>query len=277
MGPVPAFGLSTSVLPFRGLPEGLKVLADVGAASIEINGYSPRTFDFANKQLVAATRKTVMQLGLRVWSFHSPAYKPLDLASADHALRQQTCTVIRNAMLISREFEPHVFVCDAVPPAGEPDRPPARRALYADSLQRLLAEATQLEVRLVIENHTGREGLFVTPDDFFGLLTTYGLDGLGACWDTGHGWISGQPPEAAGRLGRYLITLHVHDNDGQCDQHRVPMSGTIQWGGFVQSLRSARYDGPLMMEVVPGDRHSAEASQELASRAVATYHRLVEG
>jgi sugar phosphate isomerase/epimerase len=66
------------------------------------------------------------------------------------------------------------------------ERSPARRARYADSLQELLAEAKRLGVRLVIENHTGNEGLFVTPEDFFGLVSNYEHDGLGACWDTGH-------------------------------------------------------------------------------------------
>ncbi len=151
---------------------------------------------------------------------------------------------------------------------------PFAEHLYADSLQRLLAEAKHLGVRLAIENQTNEEGLFTTPDDFLGLLATYELDGLGACWDTGHGWISGQPPEVAGCLGTHLVTLHIHDNDGREDQHRLPMRGSVPWSGFADSLVGGGYEGPLMMELVPPEPCSPDAIRDLVRKAVEMHRRL---
>lgn len=274
MGAPLALGLSTSILPRHALPDGLSYLANPSIPWIEINGYRPETFDFGNQHLVAATKSAVASFGLQVWSCHSPAYEPLDLSSTDRSLREHTCTVLRDAMRAATPLRPRVLVCDAVRPPQGSDTSSARRALFADSLHGLLDEAKRLGVCLAIENNTHKVGLFVTPDDFFGLVATYGLDDLRACWDTGHGWLSGQPPEVAGRLGPHLVTLHVHDNDGREDQHRLPMSGNVPWSGFRESLVSAGYHGPIMMELVPSDPCSPDAIRDLVRSAVEMHRHL---
>lgn len=272
--PALPLGLSTSILPPRALPEGLRYLGDASIPWIEIHGYNRDEFDFGNQHLVAATKEALARFGLQVWSCHSPAYEPLDLSSTDRAVREHTCTVIREAMRVSMQFTPRVFVCDAVAPPRERDTSSARRTLYAGSLQGLLTEARRLGIRLAIENHTDEWGLFVTPDDFLSLVATYGLEGLDACWDTGHGWIAGQPPAAAGRLGTHLVTLHVHDNDGREDLHRAPTRGSIPWNGFVETLRLVGYDGPFMMELVPPESCSPNAIRNAVREAIEV-HRLL--
>lgn len=271
----PELALSTSLLPASSLPDGLVFFADAGISSIEIHGYTRDDFDFGDADLVAATNETVDRYGLHIWSCHSPAYDPLDLASTDPTLREHTCNVMRAAIRASKLLKSRVFVCDGVAPPRRDDAPSVRRAMYANSLRELLGEAKQLGLRLAIENHTDEWGFFVTPEDFFGLIATDDLAELGACWDTGHAWIAGQRPEAGGRLGTHLITLHVHDNDGRNDDHCLPLSGTIAWDGFLKGLRTARYEGPLMMELVTPETATSEAIRRLMTGAVDAHRRLI--
>jgi sugar phosphate isomerase/epimerase len=269
-------GFSTSILGQRAIPDGLAILAAHDIAWVEIHGYMQEEFDFSDSALVDATRRTLDRQGLRLWACHSPAYQPLDVASSDADLRLRSCTVMEEAMRASVEMGARVFVCDAARLHSDdsPAQVSARRALYADSLRRLLACASGLGLRFVIENQPRGGARFVSPDDFLRLVVDHALSGLGACWDTGHGWIAGQAPEAACRLGGSLATLHVHDNDGQRDRHWIPTTGGIPWGSFVSCLRRIGYAGPFMMELVPPESRTPEAIRRTIDDAVKVYRRL---
>jgi sugar phosphate isomerase/epimerase len=268
-------GLSTSMLPRHALPDGVAVLAAAGPLWIEIHGYTREEFDFGDRALVARTKQTIARHGLRLWSCHSPAYAPLDVASPDTGLRARSCEVMEQAMAVSADLGARVFVCDAVRSQRIAEMRDARRSLYADSLHRLLRAADRMALTLAIENQPRDGAAFTTPEDFLGLVRDYDLPGLGACWDTGHGWIAGHPPEAACRLGTRLATLHAHENDGQRDQHRLPTTGAVPWRPFVTGLRGIGYGGPFMMELVPPDPPTDDAIRRAVADAVEVYRGFV--
>lgn len=272
-------GLSTSVLGLRALPEGLALLAECrtdGAPWVEIHGYVTEEFDYADARLVAATARALARHGLRLWSCHSPAGPPLDVTALDREVVATSLQVMRQAMQAAADLGAQVFVCDAMgrSPQTSEERA-ARQAVLAANAARLQEDADRLGLRLVIENHSWPEAVFKTPQDFLALAGRPGLDRLGACWDTGHGWITGQAPHTAARLGARLVTLHVHDNTGERDLHLVPMEGTAPWEGFVPVLRAAGYDGPLMFELGPPHPATPEAVRAVLRRAVAAYRRLL--
>ena len=271
-------GLSTSLLGLRALPDGLAVFGALGVPWVEIHGYMPEEFDFGDASLVDRTRRALERYHLRLWSCHSPSGREVDLASSDDDLRLRSRALLEAAMRASADLGARVFVCDAARPHTDdsPAQSDGRRRLYADSLRALLDVAAPLSLRLVIENQPRGGARFVSPDDFVRLETDYGLGGLGACWDTGHGWIAGQAPEVACCLGTRLATIHAHDNDGQGDRHWLPSRGGIAWAPFLTCLRRIGYAGPFMMELGPPDPPTPDAVQRLASDAVAIYRRLVE-
>ena len=49
-------------------------------------------------------------------------------------------------------------------------------------------------------------------------------------------------------IGRNLVALHVHDNDGRNDQHLFPYMGVMDWDRFVKGLKDAGYKGALSFE-----------------------------
>jgi sugar phosphate isomerase/epimerase len=103
--------------------------------------------------------------------------------------------------------------------------------------------------------------------DFFGnidefieaydrIANDYGYgDCFRVCMDTGHTnkamrFNNNPKPEDAIRmLGSRINTLHLHDNDTMTDQHKIPMTGCIDWHAVLSALDDIGYSGVYMLEV----------------------------
>lgn len=66
---------------------------------------------------------------------------------------------------------------------------------------------------------------------------------IGICYDTGHGHIQGVTQGFEN-----IRTMHVHDNDGEKDEHLWPFEGTLNWPALIEKLVLAKYEGPMMFE-----------------------------
>jgi sugar phosphate isomerase/epimerase len=66
---------------------------------------------------------------------------------------------------------------------------------------------------------------------------------IGICYDTGHGHIQGVTQGFEN-----IRTMHVHDNNGEKDEHLWPFEGTLNWPALVEKLVLAKYEGPMMFE-----------------------------
>jgi sugar phosphate isomerase/epimerase len=69
------------------------------------------------------------------------------------------------------------------------------------------------------------------------------------CLDTGHAHMTGNLAEITRQCLPVISYIHVHDNDGQIDDHRMPFDGNIDWAAFAAVLRQAGAKVPRMLEV----------------------------
>ncbi len=111
-----------------------------------------------------------------------------------------------------------------------------------------------------------------TPDgrfgvDFFGDLDEFMLhynevagikenEGhICTCMDTGHtnkaSRFEGKAkvPEFIRKIGHTIGCLHLNDNDSLTDQHKVPLSGNLDWFEVLSALKEVGYDGTYNMEL----------------------------
>ena len=105
---------------------------------------------------------------------------------------------------------------------------------------------------------------------------------FGFCLDTGHLLLTGQDPQnAVALLGDRLEALHIHDNNGQEDQHLAPYMGVLDWDRFVAGLRDAGYRKPLSFETFNVIRRFDPALAPYALRLIAEtgkmFARRLEG
>ena len=79
-------------------------------------------------------------------------------------------------------------------------------------------------------------------------------DCLCVCMDTGHtnkATRFGNNPSAGDmirRLGSRIEVLHLNDNDTLTDQHKIPMTGCIDWDDVMQALDEIGYSGWYNLE-----------------------------
>jgi len=69
------------------------------------------------------------------------------------------------------------------------------------------------------------------------------------CLDTGHAHITGDIAKAVHDASDLIKYLHIHDNDGKLDDHRMPGDGNLPWEKFAQALRDTKLSCTRMLEV----------------------------
>lgn len=125
---------------------------------------------------------------------------------------------------------------------------------------------------MTISQHPKMEGICSDPYEAVRYVDTLnadaGREAFGICLDTGHlnvlrwdfrTWIP--------VVGHRIRALHLHDNDGQIDQHRVPTTGLICWDHVLDGLNAIGYRGDLTFEAYPQTAVKETLSeQELTAR-----------
>lgn len=101
-----------------------------------------------------------------------------------------------------------------------------------------------------------------TAADVLDLINSVGSENLGVCLDTGHLHLVRNASQSAfiRAVGSRLKALHIADNDGTSDQHRIPLFDGfppfprrgIDWRDVMQTLAENGYDGPFNFEI-PGE------------------------
>ena len=82
-----------------------------------------------------------------------------------------------------------------------------------------------------------------------GLNEEAGKEVFGLCLDTGHANLLRHDLRLfISTYGKRIKALHIHDNNGSSDNHRAPLTGTVDWNHFCLALKDAGYKGDLSFE-----------------------------
>lgn len=220
--------------------------------------------DHTWRTVVEATQRiTSLNLGVEIWTCLQAAGQSLSDTdcAALHAAgtdapfismhtqidrwdRRSLCQEIDQcAALGATTLVLHDVTLDCHHPASKPDYP---------EIMRLARRARAHGLALAIEN--SKNNLWLLDQ----ILDRIGDDpqktNIGICIDVGHAYMStdaGRQPIRA-YLERYkeqLIHLHLHDNDGGEDVHRVPGEGSIDWPGALETIHQIDYRGPAVIEL----------------------------
>jgi sugar phosphate isomerase/epimerase len=137
-------------------------------------------------------------------------------------------------------------------------------------IRRVLDHARRRGVRVALENTVDSLRALDRALDIAEGDSTFGI-----CIDIGHAALSrdaGRHPVRAyvERYSSRLVHLHLHDTMGTNDDHTVPGRGRVDWPGVQSILREVAYEGPAILEVVPGlDSMESAAPSDLLREAVA--------
>ena len=105
------------------------------------------------------------------------------------------------------------------------------------------------------------------------LLNAYPSDFLGLCYDSGHGNFGDAGLSELASVKDRLISIHLHDNSGTGDDHRLPFSGTVDWPRFVTILSSSAYTKCISLESTMG-KEGIAGEEDFLAKAFAAGSRL---
>ena len=218
--------------------------AEAGFDGVDLSLDTYDRFDEFLVMVLYSFRLRCDRLGLSVPMCHLPFYMPDpdDSAAMARFAREQTEALDTAARLS--------IPAAVIHPVVRHESACTERAWLRENVACLtpLAElAARKNVTLCVENMTGipypgapGEAVFGSrPEDIAAVA-----DAIGAavCWDFGHAHLSGLDQSASlAVIGGRLRTVHIHDNDGLHDTHRIPFDGSIDWTDAMRGLAATGF------------------------------------
>jgi sugar phosphate isomerase/epimerase len=206
---------------------------------------------------VAAIRRWLSELGLAVLDIHASAGREKGWDSPQEHERLAGVELVSNRLEMAAELGADVIVLHA-----SATRPLASQRR---SLEALEPVARRLGLRIALEN-LPREG-FARIDDLF---ASFPPELIGLCYDCGHGNIGCDATADLVRAGSRLAALHLHDNDGTGDLHRIPFTGSVSWPKVMSAIAGSAYRKCVSLEIsVKHHTFGSEAEFLAAARLAA--------
>ena len=208
-------------------------------------------FDYRSTEEARELASWLQGHNLQLHSIHSPTTRdfnptresgmPLSISDPERMRRQEAVDEIKRALDLV-DYIPFRYCVQHV--ARPRDIPDERRwdATFS-SLENLSLFAKQRGVTLALENTPGE---MATPTNLKQFLEQTRLTNVKLCFDTGHAHIEGGLVPALETVGSLIVTAHVHDNNGERDDHLLPYEGTIDWDAALDALP---VETPLVLEL----------------------------
>ena len=234
-------------------PGLLEIASRSGAQAVEIFA-AKQHFDYTSREHVAELAEWFQSDPLEPFSMHAPLFPDREMgragAPAVNILHPEKSRRIDAMDEIKRALEAaeYIHFKHMVVHLGERDDGWSPRTIeYAhNALEHLGAFARPLGVKLLVENLLSD----ATTPTHLGLILELGhLDSIGVCLDLGHAHLTVGVAEAISTLNKRIVSVHVHDNHGQKDEHLWPQSGTIDWKAAAEGIKGLATPPALVLEI----------------------------
>ncbi|MBP5530927.1 MAG: sugar phosphate isomerase/epimerase [Lentisphaeria bacterium] len=262
------FNYSWKRVPVESYPVVIREFLDWGVEKLVFDdsllGRAVKEPEFAD--VLRGLRK---RFGVNFCSMHGLAGRGYDMDTLEsfRSRRDMISDHVR-ALEIAAEFGSRTYTIHvgASHYVRREEKLPELMKLAADTLEKLVPAAERNGVVLAVEN------AFEPPNSarrVRELVEPYaGNEFVGVCFDTGHANIMTMKPgkeiekfrdymyrswfetglvfenDALEILKPYIVTTHMHDNDGYGDSHSMPFDGDTDWEALVKELKSC----PRMIE-----------------------------
>lgn len=219
------------------------------------------------KERLLRVRTEIEAAGMEVSQVHGPwRYPPVESTEEERAerLEKMQKSIRYTAFLGCKNWVVHPIM-----PYGLEDKGTELEAatwqLNIEFMKELLKTAKENGVTICLENMPFREFSLSTPEDILRVVREINDEQFKVCLDTGHAAVfEGLTPGMAARqFGKEIRVLHVHDNDGKEDLHRLPYFGVVDWKDFYQALEEIGFDGVFSYETEPSFKMPAPVREDL--------------
>ena len=227
--------------------------ADYGMSNTEV---APYTLDDAEfDAYLTEERRLAEDAGIVISQVHGPwRWPPQDATEEDRAERMEKMkrSIRGTAVLGCKNWIVHPIMPYGINELGTDD---AQKTwdLNVVFMRELLACAKEHDIIICFENMPMPNFSLGSVEAIMRFVNEMNDDHFRVCLDTGHvNVFPGQTLyDAVHMIGDKLQALHVHDNSGKSDEHKLPWLGTADWEGFGRALREIGFDGVFSYETGP--------------------------
>jgi sugar phosphate isomerase/epimerase len=262
-------GIQADYGDFRALEIAKEIGADGVDFDLDCNSTNKEgnIYTKSDKEIVeyfTKVREKSKELGLPIVQTHGRVRGYVNKPEEDAILIEDA----RRDLLATKALGCNVCVIHSVTSIwmGLDADPKLMHDLNFDMYMKILPYAKEYGVKIAFEtfgdaNVKGQNGcdFFGNPKEFLASFNRLcaiddNKDYLTMCFDSGHtnkATRFGHPsaPDFIRMLGKNISILHLHDNNTLTDQHKIPMSGTINWKDLLAALDEIGYDGYYNLEM----------------------------
>lgn len=227
----------------------------IGIAAVEIF-CARQHIDYRNKAQIAELGHWFRDSPLKLHSVHSPMFTDefwgrsgpdthVNITERKKSERIRWIDEIKRALEIA-EIVPFRYLVQHLGVGGQEFSEHSIDAAFS-SLEVLTVFARQRGVEILLEN-TPNELSTAERLELFNRMTHLNLNYV---FDIGHAHFGPGIEHEFEIMRDRIRSLHIHDNNGEDDQHLFPMAegGTIPWLDSMQLLRSRADQYPLLLEL----------------------------
>ena len=280
--------------------KALEIAKEAGADAVDFDT-SSEEWDYRNPDSIfsksddeiveyfTALKRRAEELGIEIGQTHGRITGFKNIKEEDEALIKNArldclATSVLGAPVCVMHSVTTIFM-------GPDAAPELMHKLNFDMFSRIMEFAKLYNIKIATE--TFGDAVCYDCCDFFGnineLLMAYNkiceiddyADYFTICVDTGHSNKASRfnnnptPGDVIRMLGKNVTVLHLNDNDKMTDQHKIPLSGTIDWDDVFDALDEIGYNGIYNMELVLGC-FGDEIKKDTAAFAVKVMRNILD-
>ncbi len=229
---------------------------DSGIPAVELF-CAKQHFDYNNRAMVSELAAWFSDSELKLHSIHSPMYTDdvwgrsgphavITITETSKGKRIAMVDEIKRALEVA-EYIPFRYMVQHLGVSGE-EYDDAKLDAAFIALDELSSFARQRGVEVLLENTPNR---LASAERLVSFLAQTHLK-LGFCFDAGHANMHRGIEQEFRIMESRIRSTHLHDNDGQADQHLFPFlseGGSIDWKKTMELLRSHPDQYPLVLEL----------------------------
>ena len=272
--------ISTHVFLRQRLHPGLlDTLVKGGAQGVEIFA-ARQHFDYTSKTHVKEIAGWFAANPVQPFSLHMPLFSDAEMGRGgapginvvhpEKSRRIDAMDEIKRALETAEEMPLRYLILHLGESADQWSPRTMEHAMTA--IEHLQAFARPIGVKLLLENILNEVS---EPEHLAEMVRVGHFKDVGVCFDTGHAHINaakaGDMAAAIAELSPLIRSAHVHDNQGQKDEHLWPGDGTIDWTETMKALGTLPQLAAAVLEIyyLPEDR-----PEHVASRAAEAFQLL---
>jgi len=221
--------------------------------------------DYHNHAQIEELKYWFRDTELKVHSIHTPLFSDdiwgqsgphahISMTGRTRAQRIAATDEVKRALELADSFPFQYAIQHIGVPEEEYDDGKVEAAF--NCLDELIVFGKQLGVEMLVENIPNA---FSRAERLKLFVGTTHLP-LNFCFDTGHAHLGGGVESEFRLMKDRIRSTHVHDNDGELDNHLFPLAGdgsddgsggggSIKWGPAMELLSSCDDDVPLVLEL----------------------------